>query len=282
MPRRSIELPNTNPNTPSLLRYDRSGKASTLPLICERVRYYRLRAGIEQKVLAEALGITANSVSNWESGRSRPDVNHLPGICKILGISLYDLYGLPEPQGYSEAEKAMIAQYRKLSPMNRKLTEQMFDAMLSLQLTDSSPKLKKVLYFDRPLAAGIGDPTEFECLSEPIYLYDSEAFRRADYVFRVNGDSMEPLYSNGDLVLVERIPSGFSLNEGEIGAFIVGNEMYIKEYCKDGLHSINANYDVIRLSEDQAVYLIGKVLSVLNRESIASQNDIDRFRMLHE
>ena len=58
--------------------------------------------------------------------------------------------------------------------------------------------------------------------------------------------------------------------------------MYIKEYCKDGLHSINANYDVIRFSEDQAVYLIGKVLSVLNRESIASQNDIDRFRMLHE
>ena len=78
------------------------------------------------------------------------------------------------------------------------------------------------------------------------------------------------------------MPSGTTLHEGEIGAFIAGNETYIKEYRKDGLHSLNASYDVLRFAEDQAVYLIGKVLTVLDPEKIASASDIEKFRLLHE
>ena len=93
---------------------------------------------------------------------------------------------------------------------------------------------------------------------------------------------MEPDYENGDLVLVERVPSGLTLQEGEIGAFIVGNEMYIKEYRADGLHSLNKKYDVLKFDADQAVYLIGRVLTVLDPEGIASQSDIEKFKLLHE
>ena len=154
--------------------------------------------------------------------------------------------------------------------------------MLRLQEAENAPRLIRLQYFEKPLAAGIGDPTEFEGLSEEIYLYDSEEFRRADYVFRVNGDSMEPKYQNGDLVLVERVPSGLKLMEGEIGAFIVGNEMYIKEYRADGLHSLNRKYDVLKFDEEQAVYLIGKVLTALDPESIASKSDVEKFQLVHE
>ena len=155
-------------------------------------------------------------------------------------------------------------------------------SMLRMQDAENMPNLIKLRYFERPLAAGIGDPTEFEGLSEEIYLYESDEYRRADYVFRVNGDSMEPDYQNGDLVLVERVPSGLMLQEGEIGAFIVGNEMYIKEYRADGLHSLNRKYDVLKFDEEQAVYLIGKVLTVLEPENIASQSDVEKFQLLHE
>ena len=93
---------------------------------------------------------------------------------------------------------------------------------------------------------------------------------------------MEPDYENGDLVLVERIPSGMHLREGEIGAFIVGNEMYIKEYRADGLYSLNPKYDMLKFDEEQAVYLIGRVLTVLNPDRIASQSDIEKFQLLHE
>lgn len=253
-----------------------------LPTICERVRYYRTLRKIEQKELARQLNITPNSVSNWECGRSRPDVSLLPELCRVLEITPFELMGMHNPAVYSEHERLHMDKYRKLAGRDRYLVDNMMDSMLVMREAENSPKLIRLPYFEKPLAAGIGDPTEFEGLSEEIYLYETDEYRRADYVFRVNGDSMEPDYRSGDLVLVERVPSGLTLQEGEIGAFIVGNEMYIKEYRADGLHSLNKKYDVLKFDADQAVYLIGKVLTVLDPESIASQSDVERFLLLHE
>ena len=253
-----------------------------LPTICERVRHYRTLRKMEQKELARQLNITPNSVSNWECGRSRPDVSLLPELCRVLEITPFELMGMHNPAVYSEHERLHMDKYRKLAGRDRYLVDNMMDSMLVMREAENPPKLIRLPYFEKPLAAGIGDPTEFEGLSEEIYLYETDEYRRADYVFRVNGDSMEPDYRSGDLVLVERVPSGLTLQEGEIGAFIVGNEMYIKEYRADGLHSLNKTYDVLKFDADQAVYLIGKVLTVLDPESIASQSDVERFLLLHE
>ena len=58
--------------------------------------------------------------------------------------------------------------------------------------------------------------------------------------------------------------------------------MYIKEYRADGLHSLNRKYDVLKFDADQAVYLIGRVLMVLDPECIASQSDIEKFHLIYE
>ena len=83
--------------------------------------------------------------------------------------------------------------------------------------------------------AGIRDITE----AETLYLHNEAQLHRADGVYKVNGDSMEPTYHDGDMVLVEHIPDGSALRLGEIGAFASGNESYVKEYQADGLHSHN-------------------------------------------
>ena len=79
---------------------------------------------------------------------------------------------------------------------------------------------------------------------------------------------MEPDYHNGDLVLVERIPDAPSLSPGEIGAFIVGNETYIKRYEEDGLHSLNPAYPTMHFDEEASVYLIGRVLGILAQAAV--------------
>ena len=38
-----------------------------------RIKYYRERQKIDQKVIAEKIGVTSNAISNWENGRTRPD-----------------------------------------------------------------------------------------------------------------------------------------------------------------------------------------------------------------
>ena len=256
--------------------------AETKPMICDRIRHYREGLGMEQKALAAMVGVTANAVSNWERGRARPDVNLLPDICEALRITLYQLYGLDDPSvKYTTVEDAFMENYRQLTPGHQYAVRAMAQNLLQVQQAEGCREIHKLTRFEHQLSAGIGDPNEFEDSGTPIYVYDDSLTCRADCVFTVNGDSMEPQYHDGDLVLVRRIPDAPELKEGEIGAFIVGNETYIKEYREDGLHSLNPKYDVMRFSDEESVYLIGRVMGVLSPESIATEADVKRYLAIH-
>ena len=44
--------------------------------------------------LAGLLGVTLSAVSQWEQGRTMPDIALVPGICSALDISADMLFGL--------------------------------------------------------------------------------------------------------------------------------------------------------------------------------------------
>ena len=52
----------------------------------------RKQCGYTQIQLAEKLNITDRAVSKWETGRSMPDSSIMPELCKLLGITLNDLF----------------------------------------------------------------------------------------------------------------------------------------------------------------------------------------------
>ena len=256
--------------------------AETKPMICDRIRHYREKLGMEQKALAAMVGVTANAVSNWERGRARPDVNLLPDICEVLQITLYQLYGLDDPSvKYTTVEDAFMENYRQLTPGHQYAVRAMAQNLLQVQQAEARRKIHKLTRFEHQLAAGIGDPNEFEDAGTPIYVYDNSLTCRADYVFTVNGDSMEPDYPDGCMVLVKRISDSGELTPGDIGAFMIDNETYIKEYREDGLHSLNPKYDVMRFSDEESVYLIGRVIGVLDPENIATEADVKRYLAIH-
>ena len=51
----------------------------------------RKENSITQAVLAEKLGVTDRSVSNWENGNNMPDLSLFKPLCEILGITINDL-----------------------------------------------------------------------------------------------------------------------------------------------------------------------------------------------
>ena len=281
MPRRKIELQAPNDRNVIDLSTGKPAERNAPPLICERIRFFREKKNLEQKAFAARLGVTANAVSNWECGRSRPDVNLLPAVCEALDITFYDLYNMKLPDNpFSAREKALVDGYRRMSLGNRYAIDKAVETLGFIQDAESRPEIRRLLYFSRSLAAGAADPTEFEQDAEPVYLYASPEVDRADYVFNVNGDSMEPDYHTGDLALVERLSGGASLRYGEIGAFIVGNETYIKQYEEDGLHSLNRRYEVLRFGEEQAVYLIGRVVGIVSQKDIPADADVEAYLTL--
>lgn len=57
------------------------------------IRTLRHRNGRTQEDLANALGITSQAVSRWESAGSYPDLNLIPSIANYFGISIDELFG---------------------------------------------------------------------------------------------------------------------------------------------------------------------------------------------
>ena len=282
MPKRVFERSTTPKRNVIDMHTGKPVPAETKPMICDRIRHYREKLGMEQKALATMVGVTANAVSNWERGRARPDVNLLPDICEALRITLYQLYGLDDPSvKYTTVEDAFMENYRQLTPGHQYAVRAMAQNLLQVQQAEGCREIHKLTRFEHQLAAGIGDPNEFEDSGTPIYVYDDSLTCRADCVFTVNGDSMEPDYPDGCMVLVKRISDSGELTPGGIGAFMIDNETYIKEYRPDGLHSLNPAYPVMRFSDEDSVYLIGRVMGVLSPESVATEADVKRYLAIH-
>lgn len=253
-------------------------KKKDIPVICQRIRYYREKKGMEQKELAAKIGVHGNAVSNWENGRTRPDLSLLPAICDVLRITFYDLYDLPLPiDTYSEEEQRIIDKYRRLSPGHQYAIECMLDNLDEAEDAEICKHIIEKTEYTKQLAAGFDPGVEFDDKGETILLYRTAETEKDSCVFTVSGDSMEPEFHNGDKVLVQMFPDCSPLQPGDIGAFITGNETYIKVYQKDGLHSLNKRYKTMRFTDDDSVYIIGKVIGKLNPGDIVTFEDAMRY-----
>ena len=79
--------------------------------IGKRIGQNRKRLGLTQDQLAEKLGVTAQAVSKWENDQSCPDINMLPKLAEIFGITVDALLGVqtqqpvPEPRTCEKEEE---------------------------------------------------------------------------------------------------------------------------------------------------------------------------------
>ena len=64
----------------------------------KRIATLRKEKGIKQEELAQMLDISAQAVSKWENDLTCPDINALPKLAQILGVTVDELLsGKQEP-----------------------------------------------------------------------------------------------------------------------------------------------------------------------------------------
>lgn len=266
-------------------------KKKEIPIVCQRIRYFREKKGIEQKELARELGIGSNAISNWETGRARPTIQLLPKISEILEISISELFGMsvcgtpkqepksaittyPEKKSY---EDPLLEKYNRLSRGHQSVV----DALLDMLCMEEDEALYKSIRITKQandqFCANYTPDTELEELGTPLHVYASKAHPELDFVFPVSDDSMEPKFHNGDLVMVQHLHGGMKLRNGEIGAFICGTDAYIKVYTKAGLRALNKKYKMIRFADNEHILLVGRVLGVLNPAAIVDCDEVKRY-----
>lgn len=177
---------------------------------------------------------------------------------------------------YERYERAKAAKEKKLAEENAKkqaaiakkeeIQKAAFQAAAMRKLPDNVVMLDDydeepedtitLPLYDTGASAGTGvflDSPDYEMIALP----DDYTTRRANFAVWVTGDSMEPRFSNGDLVLVRTQPA---IDIGDIGIFILNGEGYIKKLGKNKLISLNPAYSDIKIGEDDSIYVKGKVL----------------------
>lgn len=62
--------------------------------IGENIRNARRRQDLTQEQLAEYLNLSVSAVSQWENGKTMPDIALLPALTQMLGVSADELLGI--------------------------------------------------------------------------------------------------------------------------------------------------------------------------------------------
>ena len=151
-----------------------------------------------------------------------------------------------------EERAVLLRRYGALNAYNRQVIMRQMSVLSEMQEDERKPR-KVIRLFRNDLAVSAGPGEALEAA-------------RGEEIIRVNGDSMEPTYSDGDQVLIRHTAG---IRPGEIGVFICGDTGYIKEYQKDGLHSHNPAYATITFADGDSVRCVGRVLGKVRREAWA-------------
>lgn len=83
--------------------------------IGNQIKKLRLEKKVRQEEVAEYLRVSTQAVSKWETGASTPDIALLPNIATYFGVSIDELFVLPEETQYERIEN-MLSHERCIQP----------------------------------------------------------------------------------------------------------------------------------------------------------------------
>ena len=79
-----------------------------------RIKSLRLSRSMTQDQLAQKLGVSPQAVSKWEKGTNMPDIQMLPDLSVIFGVTIDDLFAMTDERRMERIEN-MIYDVRFLT-----------------------------------------------------------------------------------------------------------------------------------------------------------------------
>lgn len=239
----------------------------------DNLKSARRRAGLTQLQIAEALGITASTYCGYETGKRQPDLSRLRRLAQLLHTSADALLSLPSDSPeiqkapvhpVTEAEYEGLELFRSLDAHGQRIVRLVFDEELSRLQAAAFRAPERAIFriSEQPAAAGLGvylGPDAFRTVSVP---HDALS-RGARFGVPVSGDSMEPAYHDGDILIVsDALPE-----PGDVGVFVMDGMGYVKVCGRGELLSLNPAYAPIPMTE--GIRPCGKVIGTLDPRLIS-------------
>ena len=227
--------------------------------------------------ISKKSGLPYTSVKSiLDRGIGKASYVNIRKICEAIGITADKLEDMVKENTIhelqlSKEDSELLSKYHLLDPRGQSHVNTVLDWELertihSKESADTIEHLQQQLairsipphiyaYYGRIAAAGTS--VEFSDIAAGVRAYpENEINKGADYVIGVSGNSMEPEYSDGDIVYVQKTDH---IETGDIGIFQKGNNIYIKKAGENGLISLNTNSPPLTADGDR-IMVLGKVL----------------------
>ena len=195
----------------------------------KRLRQKRIEKGMTQAEIADIIRINRSSYNSWESGRAKPNKKNLSALASILGVS----------DTYFESEYDIMNHYLQLNPMNQQKADTYVEDLLQSQEQKKTIQLFAVeVLSDIALSAGAGEAFFDEQETETVYS-DEEQYGY-DVAAWIQGDSMKPVYEDGEVALIRA--TGFDY-DGAVYALSWNESVYIKRLYREenGFRMVSLN-----------------------------------------
>ena len=260
----------------------------------DRIKKLKSEKKITNDRLSELTGIPLGTLSKLLAGISdSPKLSNIIAISDALGCSLDYIVSGKEDNDYNftltDDEIDFVRKYRDLDAcgrdiatfvVNREYSRVADTPISSPQIIVNREKVKKpvsespaaekrstfsrrsIFLYDMPVSAGSGVYLD-DATAEKINIPDNEKTVTADFALRISGNSMEPKYHDGDILLVENADS---TEVGELGIFVLDGSGYFKKYGGDRLISLNPEFADILLKDYSEVACCGRVVGKLKRK----------------
>ena len=232
----------------------------------------RKNAGLLQKDVAEALHVNRATIISWENDKFKPDADLIPELCGLLGISVSTLFG--------EGDEPASFRLQLLNRSFQALEED--DQLVALRIVQAMQEEREAQrsrdaranYTVLPqqagaVAAGVG--YEVPAMPPvPRFVRCSSKSARADALVRVDGDSMEPVYHDGDLLFFRWTENAYPKQDAVCSTT---DGMIVKRVAPDGtLYSVNPERPFENY-EDKNVRIVGVVTGVAEEEDFPDKKE---------
>ncbi|SUK41480.1 putative phage repressor protein [Staphylococcus aureus] len=232
----------------------------------DRLQQIMSERKISQSELSRRTGIGRNSISDYLNGKYEAKQDKVFELAKALNVNEAWLMGFDISKNRKIENNDITSIYSKLTPPRQSNVLKYATNQLEEQNNDSDNLVDFNSYIQEKsevdiygcASAGIGE----RLYNEPI----SKEFVRGyvpahDIALKVNGDSMEPLFKNGQIIFIEK---SHTIKDGQIGVFIINGDAYVKKvYVEDNrltLVSLNKKYKDLYFYDNESVRLVGKVI----------------------
>ena len=177
------------------------------------IRELRAKKQVNQEELAQYLGVSAQAVSKWETMSSLPDITLLPAIAAYFGVTIDELFAIPDESRFEQIENMMMREGR--------LPQETFQQAVAF--------LNDVL---------LDDPKSVRAYTDLAYLYNHRALsdHRLASEYAKKALELAPDEKPGKVAYLEA-------NNGICGDEWYDNHFEVIQYFKEFLEKNPGNYN---------------------------------------